>query len=94
MQVSVRYLGLFRTALKKDKDDIEIRESALLNELMNKLVKMYGEPIKKLFDIKENILDPPFIVTVNNISVDQLQGMKTKLKEGDRIGFMTLVSGG
>ena len=94
MQVFVRYLGLFRTAIKKDKDEIELRESSLIKELMNKLVELYGEPIKKLFDVKENILDPPFIVTVNNVSADQLQGMKTKLKEGDRIGFMTLVSGG
>lgn len=94
MQVFVRYLGLFRTAIKKDKDEIELRESSLLKELMNKLVEIYGEPIKKLFDAKENILDPSFIVTVNNVSADQLQRMKTKLKEGDRIGFMTLVSGG
>jgi MoaD family protein len=94
MQVLVRYLGLFRTAIKKDKDEIELRESSLLNELMNKLVEVYGEPIKKLFDVEENMLDPAFIVTVNNVSADQLKGMETKLKDGDRIGFMTLVSGG
>lgn len=95
MRVNVRYFGLIRNELRKKGDEIELKEDALLAGLLDKLVKMYGEPLKKLFDVKtENILDPTFIVTVNGILTGQLQGMKTSLKEGDKVALMTLVSGG
>ena len=95
MRVNVRYFGLIRNELRKKEDEIELKEDAFLSGLLDKLVKMYGEPLKKLFDVKtENILDPTFIVTVNGMLTGQLQGMKTNLKEGDKIALMTLVSGG
>ena len=87
-------MGLFRTMLKKGEDEIELKEDSFLAELLDMLVEKYGDPLKELFDIKENVLDPPFIVTVNNVPVGQLQGMETKLSEGDRIALMSLVSGG
>jgi len=94
MRVDVRYLGLFRTTLKKGEDEIELKNGSLFTELLDRLVEKYGEPLKKILAIKENILDPSFIATVNNITLDQLQGMKTKLNEGDRITLMIIVSGG
>jgi len=91
MQVKVQYLGLIRSKTEKKSEKVDLREGALLSDLLNKLVEVYGEAIKNLFaDESQNILDPNFIVTVNGKSLPT----DTKLKEGDTVSFMTVISGG
>jgi len=95
MRVKVEFLGLIRSRLGKREEEVDVKEGAFLSDLLNKLTKTYGEGLKSLFDAdKESILDPSFIVTVNGVLTGQLHGMKTKLKRGDRIALMTLISGG
>lgn len=91
MRVKVRYLGLARSRLGKREDEVELREGASLSELLGKLTEMYGELLRGLFDMeKESIVDPSFVITVNSVS----RTGDTRLKEGDRVALMTLISGG
>lgn len=91
MQVEVQYLGLIRSKTGKKSEKVELKEGALLSELLSKLVEVYGEAIKNLFaDERRNVLDPSFIVTVNGKSIP----MDAKLKEGDTVSLMTVISGG
>ena len=70
---------------------MNLRDGALLSDLLNKLVEVYGETIKNLFaDETKNILDPNFIVTVNGKALPT----DTKLKKGDTVSLMTVISGG
>jgi len=95
MRVKVQYLGLIRNKLGKKEDEVEVKEGAFLSDLLDKLIKTRSEGLKTLFDTdKESVLDPTFIVTVNGVLTDQLHGMKTRLKRGDRVALMTLISGG
>ena len=95
MQVKVQYLGLIRSKLGKKEDETNLKAGASLSELLDKLVEIYGESLKALFDVEtENILDPTFIVTVNGVLANQLHGMETKLSDGDSIALMTLIRGG
>ena len=95
MRVKVQYLGLIRSRLGKREEEVDVKEGASLSDLLNKLTKTYGESLKSLFDAdEENVLDPSFIVTVNGVLTGQLRGMKTRLKRGDRVALMTLISGG
>ena len=95
MRVKVQYLGLIRSKLGKSEEEVDVKEGASLSDLLNKLTKTYGENLKSLFDVdEENILDPSFIVTVNGVLAGQLRGIKTRLKRGDSVALMTLISGG
>lgn len=95
MRVKVQYLGLIRSKLGKREEEVDVKEGSFLSDLLNKLTKTYGESLKSLFDEDEkNVLDPSFIVTINGVLIGQLRGMKTRLKRGDRIALMTLISGG
>lgn len=95
MRVKVRYLGLIRSRLGKREEEVDVKEGAFLSDLLNKLTKKYGESLKSIFDEDEkNVLDPSFIVTINGVLIGQLRGMRTRLKRGDRIALMTLISGG
>jgi len=95
MKVRVHYLGFIQNMLKKREDEFELREKALLSDLLNKIAGIYGESFKKevyepgLKDVKTG-----FVVTVNGVLVGQLHGVDTRLNEGDSVILMTLMSGG
>jgi molybdopterin synthase sulfur carrier subunit len=95
MRVKVQYLGVIRSKLGKIEEEVDIKEGASISDLLSRLTKTYGENLKSLFDEDEkNVLDPSYIVTINGFLIGRLRGMKTRLKEGDRIALMTLISGG
>jgi molybdopterin converting factor small subunit len=95
MKVRVHYLGFIKNMLKKKEEEFELGDGALLSDLLNKIAGIYGEPFKKevyepgLKDVKTG-----FVVTVNGVLTGQLQGVDTRLKEGDGVILMTLMSGG
>jgi len=95
MKVSVRYFGFVKNMVKKREEEFELREGALLSDLLNKLAGIYGEPFQKevyepgLKDVKTG-----FVVTVNGVLMGQLHGVDTRLNEGDSVILMTLMSGG
>jgi len=91
MRVNVRYLGLARSKLGKQEDEVELREGALLSELLDRLRGMYGEPMRRILDAGgESALDPSSVVTVNGLS----HVGNPRLSDGDQVAIMTLISGG
>ena len=91
MRIKVKYLGLIRSKIGKNGEEVEVKEGAFLSELLNKLAETYGAALKGLFDVKaESILDPTFIITVNGVS----QALDARLSEGDTVALMTLIGGG
>jgi len=95
MKVKVQYLGFIKNLIKKSEDEFELHKYASLSNLLDKIVILYGKPFKKEFyepglhDVKMG-----FVVTVNGILMGQLHGVNTRLKEGDNIILMSLMSGG
>jgi len=95
MKVRVHYLGYIKNMLDKKDDELDIREGATLSELLDKLAGLYGQPFKKeVFEPGLKDLKTGFVATVNGILMDQLGGVQTRLKEGDNIILMSLMSGG
>jgi len=91
LRVRVQYLGLIRSKLGKIGEEFDLKEGASLSDLLNSLTENYGELLKNVLDFKrESVLDPTFIVTVNGVS----RKPDAKLKEGDMVSLMTLISGG
>lgn len=95
LKVRVQYLGYIKNMLKKSEDELELSEGASLSVLLNKLAGIYGDAFKRevyepgLKDVKTG-----FVVTVNGVLMDQLHGVDTKLRQGDNVILMTLMSGG
>ncbi len=95
MRVKVHYLGLVRKKMGEREGEFEIKEGSSLSDLLDEIAKTRGENFKGLIDAERgNIVDPTYIVTVNGILADRLNGMGTKLKNGDEVALMTLISGG
>lgn len=97
MRVKVEYLGHIREIIHSGREEeLDMPEGASLGDLLFMLAEKYGEPFKKAVyepggtDVKQS-----FIITVNGYLLNQLEnGVQTKLKHGDHIILMSIVSGG
>jgi len=96
MKVTVEYIGHIRNLVQNTRQEtLELPDRSGIAQLLTTLSEKHGEPFKKAVyekgstDVKAN-----FIVTVNGYLLNQLQGLDTKLKDGDTVILMSVVSGG
>ena len=95
MKIKVEYLGFIKNLLGKRIEEFELSDEASLKELLGKLSSRYGKPFKKeVFEIGQKDVKYGFVVTINGVLIRQLEGMETKLKNGDHVILMSLMSGG
>jgi len=96
LKVTVEYLGHIKRIIGLEQaEKIELKDDALVTDLLFLLAEKHGESFRKTIyepsglDLKSN-----FILTVNGLLLNQLNGIETKLKDGDRVVLMPIVSGG
>ena len=95
MKVTVQYLGFIRNMLRKKREEFELREGALLSDVLNKIVQTHGEKFQKeVFEPGQKDVKTGFVITVNGILTGQLRGVDTRLNAGDSIILMSFPSGG
>jgi molybdopterin synthase sulfur carrier subunit len=96
LKIKVEFLGHVRNVIGSEREEeVEISEGSSIADLLMVLSEKYGEPFKKAVyeksgaDVKSN-----YIITVNGYLLNQLNGVKTKLKSGDQVILLPIVSGG
>ena len=96
MKVTVDYLGNIKQTLGlKQSEQIEIGEDATVKVLLSLLAEKHGELfIKEVYEPNEFDLKPYHILSINGLLLNQLNGIQTKLKDGDHLIVMPVVSGG
>jgi molybdopterin synthase sulfur carrier subunit len=96
LKVTVDYLGSIKQTLGlKQAEQLELKNDASVRDLLFLLAEKYGEPFKKaVYEPKGLDLKPFHILSINGLLLNQLNGIETKLKDGDHIIFMPVVTGG
>ena len=95
MRVKMNYLGVIRSKVGKKAEEYEVAEGSSLSDLLESLALTYGESLRGIFRADEYArLDPGLVTTVNGVLRNPLQEGSVKLREGDRVALMTLISGG
>jgi molybdopterin synthase sulfur carrier subunit len=96
MKVTVDYLGSIRQTLAvKQADQVELADGASVCDLLSLIAEKHGESFKKtVYEPKGPDLKPFYILSINGLLLNQLNGIETKLKDGDRLIVMPVVSGG
>lgn len=95
MKVKVEYLGFIKNMLNKRFDEFKLREGTPLQELLNRMSDSYGASFKKeVFETGHADIKYGFVITVNGVLIGQLKGLKTRLRDGDHVILMSLMSGG
>jgi MoaD family protein len=94
MKVKVNYLGLVKTYTNRIQDEKELPEGTSLAVLLDKLSSEFGKPFNpEIYDPNKKEVKPMFVVMVNGVLMDQ-PGIENKLKNGDNIVIMPLMTGG
>jgi len=96
LKVKIEYLGHIKNIVgDRRNEEIEIKDNAIVADLLTVLSEKYGEPFKKaIYEPKATDVKSNFIVTVNGYLLNQLDGVQTKLKNRDHVVLMPIVSGG
>jgi len=95
MKVKIQYLGFIKNLIKRSEDEFELEEGAPLSELLSQIAGIYGRSFQKeVFEPGLKDVKMGFVVTVNGVLMGQLQGVDTRLNDGDNVILMSLMSGG
>ena len=96
MKIKVEFLGHVRNVIGSNREEeIEISEGSSIADLLMMLSEKYGEPFKKaVYENSGSDVKPNYIITVNGYLLNQLNGVETKLKNGDQVILLPIVSGG
>ncbi|MCC6042775.1 MAG: MoaD/ThiS family protein [Candidatus Verstraetearchaeota archaeon] len=93
MKVKVKFFALLREAAGTKELEEELEEGAtvrgLLERLGDKLPKRFRELVFEGREVSRNV-----IILVNRRGIRELDGLETKLKDGDEVALLPPVSGG
>ena len=95
MLIRVKYFGHFQMNFKKRSEEVQLSKNATLYDLLSSLIVRYGELFKShIFNPSTTELIDDVLLNINGIPSSQLEGLKTKLSNGDKVDIMPLFSGG
>jgi len=95
MRVKIRYLGRVWDILKKKEEIIVVDEETRLLGLLRRLSERHGKNLENLmFDKKGQNLSPYVRVTINGRDISALDGLNTRMQDGDVLAIFPPVSGG
>jgi len=96
LKVTVEYLGYIKQTLGVERgESFNLEDGAVVRDLLCLLAEKHGEPFQKaVYEPKATDLKPHYIVSVNGLLLNQLNGVETKLRDGDRVVLMPVVTGG
>jgi molybdopterin synthase sulfur carrier subunit len=96
MRINVEYLGHIKKLTNNTRqEEIDVKSPAAVTDVLMILTEKYGEPFKKaIYEPKASDVKSNYIITVNGYLLNQLNGVQTKLKDGDHVILLPIVSGG
>ncbi len=95
MKVTVEYLGYLKQTLGVEQGEhFTLQEDAVMRDLLVLLAEKHGDPFQKaVYEPNDVELKPHYIFSLNGL-LHQSNSIETKLKDGDRVVFMPVVTGG
>jgi len=96
LKVTVEYMGYIKQTLNAEQSELMmLRDNATVGDLLVLLAEKHGDAFKKaVFDPKEAEIKPHHILAVNGLLTNQLGDLEAKLKDGDHVTVMPIVTGG
>ena len=94
MVITIRFIGSLRASSKKNKLSLDFENAVSLREVVNKLIEEQPKLRRALIDSE---LDDPrtnVLMLVNGKEIGVLNGLETKLKDGDELVLIPVVHGG
>ncbi|MEM1537582.1 MAG: ubiquitin-like small modifier protein 1 [Candidatus Nezhaarchaeales archaeon] len=94
MLIKVKLFASIRERVGTRIVELKVSEGATLYELLGELVKAYPKALKGYLINEAGEVNEELNFLVNGINASSLEGLKTKLKDGDAVSILPPVSGG
>ena len=94
MAITLKFIGVLRHASGNEKIALECKAGASLIDIVNAVTKEIPALRRNLLDEQLEEPKPNALILVNGKEISVLNGLETKLKDGDEVVFVPVVHGG
>ncbi|MEM3536712.1 MAG: MoaD/ThiS family protein, partial [Candidatus Bathyarchaeia archaeon] len=91
---TVRFMGAFRHLSSRSKLTLKIKKGALLKEVIKEIAEEAPKLKRALIDPELEDPRPNTLILVNGKEISILNGLETRLSDGDEVVFIPVVHGG
>ena len=92
--MKVRFIGPFRHASGTGEITLNIKGAVTIKDLMGEITKELPSLAKNLIDKQLDDPRPNTLIIVNGKEISVLNGLKTKVLDGDEVVLVPVVHGG
>lgn len=94
-KVFIKFYSDIRGIVGRDSITMNIEEDEIIDSLIGRLCKKFPDSFSKIiYEPKTKQLNSSLIILKNHIPITLLEGVNTKILDGDEITFFAAVSGG
>jgi molybdopterin synthase sulfur carrier subunit len=94
MAITLKFIGALRHVSGNEKIALDCKAGASLMDLVNAVTKEKPALRRSLLDEQLEEPKPNALILVNGKEISVLNGLETKLKDGDEVVFVPVVHGG
>lgn len=94
MVVKVRFIGSLRSSTRKNKLELNVERAITVKKAVDRLVGQIPKLKNALIDVELDDPRPNVLILVNERDISVLDGLETKVKDGDEIVFIPIIHGG
>jgi molybdopterin synthase sulfur carrier subunit len=94
MAVTLKFIGALRHVSGVEKLALNCKDGASLMDLVNEVTKNVPALRRSLLDEQLGEPKPNALILVNGREISVLNGLETKVKDGDEVVFVPVVHGG
>jgi molybdopterin synthase sulfur carrier subunit len=92
--VTIRFFGVFRSIADKKKLTIKFKDAVSLKEAIEEIVEEMPRFKRILIDSELEDPRPNMLIFVNGKEISVLNGLETRLKDGDEVIFIPVLHTG
>lgn len=94
MRIIVRAFATVREAIGTGYAEVLLEDGSDVRKLLEALARKFGEAFQRQVLLSEGKLAPYVKLLVNGRDIEYLDGMETRLKDGDEVAIIPPVAGG
>ncbi|MBS7250039.1 MAG: MoaD family protein [Candidatus Freyarchaeota archaeon] len=94
MKFKVKVFATIREITKAKEIELESEDSITVSDAIKLLIQRYGDKLANYLMEKNGKPKPAFILMVNGVSINELKGLDTSLKDKDILAILPPVAGG
>ncbi|MEM2144679.1 MAG: ubiquitin-like small modifier protein 1 [Candidatus Jordarchaeaceae archaeon] len=94
MKFRIKVFAAIREITKTREIESEVESSITVRDAIKLMINKYGERLAEYLLEKNGEPKPAFLLLVNGVSIKELKGLETPLKDGDVLAILPPAVGG